>query len=234
LGLRHFQRRAFAAFAAAGVALAAAAWSTSPYLRSRIIHVIEELDSAHADLNDTSAGLRVGFWKMSAKIIGEAPLLGHGTGSTAAMFARTAGADATAPTGATNPHNQILATAVPLGLFGAALLLAMWAAHLRMFLRPGPTAWIGLSVVAQNFVGSLFNSHIFDFSQGWLYVFGVGIAGGILLRKPGSGGNAHADRAATAAPSPAGAPTLPPVSGPRPGAEYKNHASSRLSNAAAP
>jgi len=107
-----------------------------------------------------------------------------GTGSNAATFARTAAADPTAPTGATNPHNQILATAIPLGLAGTVLLLAIWAAHLRMFLRPEPMAWIGLSVVAQNIVGSLFNSHLFDFSQGWLYVFGVGIAGGILLRKP--------------------------------------------------
>jgi O-antigen ligase len=28
----------------------------------------------------------------------------------------------------------------------------------------------------------LFNSHLFDFSQGWLYVFGVGIMGGMVLR----------------------------------------------------
>jgi hypothetical protein len=26
---------------------------------------------------------------------------------------------------------------------------------------------------------------LFDFSQGWLYVFGVGIAGGAVLRKRG-------------------------------------------------
>jgi hypothetical protein len=213
LGLRHFERRALVAFVAAGVALAGVAWSTSPYMRSRVTHVIEELDSAHADLNDTSAGLRVGFWKMSVKIIGEAPLLGHGTGSVAATFARTAAADPAAPTGATNPHNQILATAIPLGLFGAVLLLAIWAVHFRMFLLPGPTAWIGLSVVVQNVVGSLFNSHLFDFSQGWLYVFGVGIAGGILLRKPASG-KAHADGTTAAAPSPIGARGLQSVVGP--------------------
>jgi O-antigen ligase len=112
-------------------------------------------------------------------------------------------ASPTASTGATNPHNQILATAVPLGLFGGLLLLAMWAAHFRMFLLPGPTAWIGLSVVVQNFIGSLFNSHLFDFSHGWLYVFGVGIAGGILLRKPMSGSKARAEAAATAVPPPA-------------------------------
>jgi O-antigen ligase len=209
LGLWHFERRALAAFVAVGVALAAIAWSTSPYLRFRVTHLVEELDGSHADPNETSAGARVGFWKMSVEVIGEAPLLGHGTGSTAAMFARTAAADPTSPTGATNPHNQILATAVPLGLFGAVLLLAMWAAHFRMFLLPGPIAWIGLSVVAQNFVGSLFNSHLFDFSQGWIYAFGVGIAGGILLRKPVSG-----SKAATAAPSPAGARGLQPAVGP--------------------
>jgi O-antigen ligase len=182
-GLKHFERRALAVFIAAGVALAAVAWSTSPYLRFRVTHVVEELDGSHANANDTSAGARVGFWKLSVRIVRDAPLLGHGTGSTQAMLAQSAAADPTAPTDATNPHNQVLATAIPLGLFGVALLLAMWIAHFRMFLFPGPAAWIGVSVVAQNFVGSLFNSHLFDFTQGWLYVFGVGIAGGIGLRK---------------------------------------------------
>jgi hypothetical protein len=182
-GLKHFERRPLAVFVAAGVALAAVAWSTSPYLRFRVMHVVEELDGSHANANDSSAGARVGFWKLSVQIVRDAPLLGHGTGSTRAMLAQSAAADPTAPTDATNPHNQVLATAIPLGLFGVALLLAMWIAHFRMFILPGPAAWVGISVVAQNFVGSLFNSHLFDFTQGWLYVFGVGIAGGIMLRK---------------------------------------------------
>jgi O-antigen ligase len=182
-GLKHFERRALAVFIAAGVGLAAVAWSTSPYLRFRVMHIVEDLEGSHADANETSAGARLGFWKMSVKIVRDAPIFGHGTGSTQAMLAQSAAADPTAPTDATNPHNQVLATAIPLGLFGVALLLAMWIAHFRMFLLPGPAAWIGISVVAQNFVGSLFNSHLFDFTQGWLYVLGVGIAGGIMLRK---------------------------------------------------
>jgi hypothetical protein len=184
LGIRHFERRALAGFVAAGLALAVIAWSTSPYLRFRVTNIASELDGSQADLNESSAGLRVGFWKMSLNIVRDAPLLGHGTGSTQAMLAQRAAADPTAPAGATNPHNQVLATAIPLGLFGVVLLLAMWIAHLRMFLHPGHAAWIGLSVVAQNCIGSLFNSHLFDFTQGWLYAFGVGIAGGIMLRKP--------------------------------------------------
>src|SRR5215467_1689696 len=54
LGLRHFERRALAAFVAAGVALAAIAWPTSPYLRFRVTHVAEELDGSYADPNESS------------------------------------------------------------------------------------------------------------------------------------------------------------------------------------
>ena len=43
--------------------------------------------------------------------------------------------------------------------------------------------WIGLVIVVQNIVGSLFNSHLFDFGQGWVYVLGVGVAGGMALKK---------------------------------------------------
>jgi hypothetical protein len=35
----------------------------------------------------------------------------------------------------------------------------------------------------QNIVSSLFNSHLFDFTSGWLYVFGVGVLGGMVLRQ---------------------------------------------------
>jgi O-antigen ligase len=39
----------------------------------------------------------------------------------------------------------------------------------------------------QNIVSSLFNSHLFDFTSGWLYVFGVGVLGGMVLRQKDSG-----------------------------------------------
>jgi O-antigen ligase len=182
LGLRHFESRALAAFMAAVVALAVVAWSASPYLRFRVMHVVEELDSSRANEIESPAGARVQFWKMSLKIVHDAPFIGHGTGSTKALFAQIAGTDPMTPGAATNPHNQVLAVAIPLGLVGVVLLLAIWVAHFLMFIVPGHAAWIGLSVVTQNIVGSLFNSHLLDFAQGWLYVFGVGIAGGIILR----------------------------------------------------
>ena len=62
----------------------------------------------------------------------------------------------------------------------------MWIAHLALFRSDSFAAWVGLVVVVQNIVGSLFNSHLFDFTQGWVYVVGVGVAGGIVLGKSGA------------------------------------------------
>jgi hypothetical protein len=59
----------------------------------------------------------------------------------------------------------------------------MWIAHLMLFTGSGFTAWIGLTVVAENIFSSLFNSHLFDSGEGWLYIFGVGVAGGMALRQ---------------------------------------------------
>jgi len=47
-------------------------------------------------------------------------------------------------------------------------------------------AWIGLMAVTQNIVGSLFNSHLTDFTQTWIYVFAVGVFGGGVLRDRGT------------------------------------------------
>jgi O-antigen ligase len=62
------------------------------------------------------------------------------------------------------------------------VLVAFWLSHLMLFCGSGLAAWAGLVIVIQNVVGSLFNSHLFDFSQGWLYVIGVGVAAGTVLR----------------------------------------------------
>ena len=54
--------------------------------------------------------------------------------------------------------------------------------HLLLFRGEGLVDWIGLLVVVQNIFTSLFNSHLFDFHEGWMYVLGVGVAGGMALR----------------------------------------------------
>jgi O-antigen ligase len=181
LGVKHHHRLALGWFLAGLAVVAAISWAASPYLRSRVTNVTEELRNFRANEVDTSSGARVEFWKQSIEIVRQAPLLGHGTGSTRAVMSRNSGADPQARGAPSNPHNQIFAMAIPLGLVGVALLIAMWVAHWRMFFASGHVAWIGMAVVTQNIVGGFFNSHLFDFTQGWLYVLGVGIAGGALM-----------------------------------------------------
>jgi O-antigen ligase len=191
-------------------ALALAAWQTSPTVRHRVTMLQEEVRNFDPKGANTSTGERLEFWRKSILFIADAPVFGHGTGSIREQFRRAA-VDQTgiAAQVAANPHNQIFAVAIQLGLVGAALLIAMWVAHLLLFRGGGPWAAIGLIVVAQNIVGSLFNSHLFDFTQGWIYVWGVGVLGGMMLRPdpaaPASGNKRDA------AGDPAGLPALCPV-----------------------
>ena len=74
----------------------------------------------------------------------------------------------------------------------------MWVAHLALFRGGGLLAWIGIVIVVQNLASAPFNSHLFDFSQGWLYVFGVGVVGGMVLRERRAAARAAHDRASAA------------------------------------
>jgi O-antigen ligase len=164
-----------------GGMLSAGLWASSPYLRDRVSTAIGEVES-YSGNNVTSAGLRLEYWRKSFAFIAEAPAIGHGTGTIPQLFRRDAGPDTDRQLITTNPHNQVLTVAIQLGFLGAIALIAMWAAHIALFRDRTHFAWLGLVVVMQNVVGSLFNSYLFDFGQGWLYVLGVGIMGGTVLR----------------------------------------------------
>ena len=121
-------------------------------------------------------------------------MIGHGTGSMPDLFRRAAAGESGAQAvTSVNPHNQFFAVAIQLGLVGGAILIAMWIAHLALFRGSGLVAWLGIVIVVQNVVSSLFNSHLFDFLHGWLYVFGVGVVGGMALHqaRERAGGRTH-------------------------------------------
>jgi O-antigen ligase len=176
-------------------ALAAGLWSVSPNLQSKVTRLSHEVDAFRANATtvdgyNAGGAERLEFWRKSIGFVRSAPILGHGTGSTKDLFA----AEAAGKTGimavvAANPHNQTLAVAIQWGVVGVCLLYAMWGAHLLLF-RDGLVdrrnhllSWIGLLAWVQNLASSLLNSHLFDFYQGWLYVFVVAIVGGQLQRR---------------------------------------------------
>lgn len=181
--IRHVSPRkymAFAIIAGLGIALT---WAVSPYLRMRMENAVTEYSRYKNENQTTSSGERLEYWRKSVNFFLTSPLFGHGTGSVRGLFER----DAVGRTGVSaevveNPHNQTLYFAVQWGVIGAVLLYAMWIVHFLIFRHEGWIAWLGTIIVVQNVVGSIFNSHISDFVEGWIYVIGVGVAGGMSVK----------------------------------------------------
>ena len=183
-GLMHLRWRTNLVIFCAMVLVAGFAWIVSPQLEWTVKTFGREYQLYNERGTSTSIGERLEYWKKSLRFFAEAPVIGHGTGSTRGLFEQiaTGPVDFASARIINNPHNQTLNVAVQWGIAGVVLLSAMWILHLRMFRGEALADWIGLLVVVQNIFTSLFNSHIFDFHEGWMYVLGVGVAGGMVLR----------------------------------------------------
>jgi O-antigen ligase len=182
--LLHLKWRTNLILIGVAIVLAGLAWAASPQLRWKVETFSRDYQLYQERNIATSIGLRLEFWQKSLRFISEAPIFGHGTGSTRGLFEQAATGPKLLASGEVvgNPHNQTLNVAIQWGALGTVLLYAMWLVHLLLFRGDGLVAWIGLMVVVQNFFTSLFNSHIFDFNEGWIYVLGVGIAGGMMFK----------------------------------------------------
>jgi O-antigen ligase len=182
--LLHLKWRSVVVILCATTVFAGLAWATSPQLRWTTETFLTDYQIYKERNRVTSIGLRLEFWQKSLRFFAEAPVFGHGTGSTRGLFEQAAvGHVGAAAEVIGNPHNQTLNIAVQWGVIGIVVLYAMWLLHLLLFRGDGLVAWIGLLVVVQNIFTSLFNSHLFDFHEGWMYVLGVGIAGGMALKE---------------------------------------------------
>jgi len=183
----HLKWRTNVAIALAAIVLAGLAWVSSPRLQRTTETFYRDYYLYKLQDEPTSIGIRLEFLKKSSGFFAEAPFIGHGTGSTRGLFEKVATGQVSGDKVFAsaqvigNPHNQTLNVAVQWGIAGVIVLYAMWLYHLLLFRGEGLMAWIGLMVVVQNFFTSLFNSHLFDFHEGWMYVLGVGVAGGTVL-----------------------------------------------------
>jgi O-antigen ligase len=182
-GLLHLRWRVNLMIAGAVIAVGGLAWFASPQLEWTVKTFSRDYQ-LYKEGVPTSVAERLEYWRSALQFFADAPLAGHGTGSIKGLYQQAekqpgwiAGVRVFP-----NPHNQTLNVAVQWGILGVVMLYAMWLAHLLMFRGAGFANWIGLLVVVQNILTSMFNSHIFDFHEGWMYVLGVGVAGGMVLR----------------------------------------------------
>ena len=96
-GIQRFGLRGAYVVLATGAILASLVWFTSPYLRGRVIGVVQAIHHsqagdppASADDSLISAAQHLSILKRSIQIIEKAPLIGNGTGSITELFRQSA------------------------------------------------------------------------------------------------------------------------------------------------
>lgn len=120
-GLLHLKWRTNLVICCAAIVVSTIAWTASPRLQWTITTFTRDYQLYNESGTPTSIGERLEFWRKSLRFIVEAPLVGHGTGSTRGLFEKAA----TGPEGFAasrvigNPHNQTLNVAVQWGAIGA-------------------------------------------------------------------------------------------------------------------
>jgi hypothetical protein len=165
-----------AAALAAVVVVGSAAWVTSDNLRARTFSVIAEIEAYREDGTITSSGLRLDYYLRSTSLLARSPWIGYGAGGTREVMAadaRRTGASDWFVT--SNPHNQMLWLGMQLGVAGLLLIPLLWFLHAGAFPRIGTGSMIGLGVVVQNVIYGQLNSHLSDYTTGWIYVLMVGV-----------------------------------------------------------
>src|SRR4029079_10096540 len=122
------------------LAAATLAWAVTPQANLRLTLEHRSFFPGSSPVDETWRGGRGEFWQQAVGFISQAPVFGHGTGTTQDLY-RAAKLTGTPQNITINPHQQTLAVGIQLGACGMLLLWAMWLAHLRLFLCPHPSAW---------------------------------------------------------------------------------------------
>ncbi len=176
------------ALAGVGVAaIGAAGYLGSDNFRARVDETLGQVapwTQEGAPAAVTSAGMRMEFYRNTAVLIAERPLLGVGTGGFGAAYARRAVPEGRLVTD--NPHNEYLLMAAQTGVPGLALLLLLfivvWLAARRLVpLERDLARGLVLAIAT----GSLFNSLLLDHTEGLLFAWmGALLFAGLKLRDP--------------------------------------------------
>lgn len=160
-----------------GATLLAAALFTFPGpFQTRVISVIDEIaESRPGVASETSAGLRLEFYRNTLGIVAQHPVFGVGTGGFPLAYADRVRDSELKPT--RNPHNEYLHIAAQTGMIGLAVLLwlfwSLWrnASRLATPLETELARGLVLMFVA----GCLFNSLLLDHTEGLLFAWLTGL-----------------------------------------------------------
>ncbi|HKX38960.1 MAG TPA: O-antigen ligase family protein [Burkholderiales bacterium] len=156
----------------------AAAWQLSPAFRGTVTETETEAAQLEGDPARNSIAKRLHWWKRSAAIALEHPLAGVGAGGWQKAFLASATDDHRyfrVPKRNTHPHSEYAHLAVQLGVGGALLLVALFAAALARAGSLGALeAPLAQGVVIAFIVGCALNDFLLDTTEGHLWAILVG------------------------------------------------------------
>jgi O-antigen ligase len=127
------------------------------------------------EVNTTSTGSRLDFYRNSVTIVREHPFFGVGTGGFPRAYADIVKSDE--PLKSRNPHNEYLHITLQVGVVGLAFLLYLFFAQWRNAPRLATALECRLArgLVLTMAIGCLFNSLLLDHTEGLLYAWLTGV-----------------------------------------------------------
>jgi len=162
-----------------GVVAATAIRFASPMLRYRVIGSLGERQEVHID-RAASIAEHAAFLRESLTIVAAAPIAGHGTGSVSPChrwqhwLRGNDDGELAQPDFCGRYSARADRCRRPMGDVARAFVF---------ILRTRGRCLARLSGVVENVLSSIAHSHLFDFNNGWLYVFAVGVLGGTILKE---------------------------------------------------
>lgn len=182
-----FGRRGLVLFIAIAGVTFLTAYVTSTTFHQRVNDVAQQfMEWKPGTPSADSVGERLEYYVNSLQIIREQPLIGSGTGSFPAVYARAVADRNMLAT--VNPHNDYLLIAVQLGVIGLASLIYLFyrqwrsaGALARPFYRD-----LARGLVLTFIVGCLFNSLLLDHTEGLLFAWMSALAFAAPAKPPPS------------------------------------------------
>lgn len=175
-------------------------YAVSNTFQTRTDHLVKEInDYANSDMEkstgvnfadtkeENSSGIRLNFYRAGLIMISQHPVFGLGTGSFQEGFAPTSKKlwPSSDPKHAARhqPHSEVIMIGVQLGLAGLALYLALLGSMAWEASRKNSyAADVMLIMLAIFFTTALFNSLIWDFTEGYWITLMSGALYGYLKR----------------------------------------------------
>lgn len=177
VGWQRWRWRGLVVAVLAWAAVTPIVWSTASHLRTRSLHIAEEVRDYESRNLPTSTGLRLAYYRNGWELFRQRVLLGSGVGSIRQSYRSIVEGKAGAQAELTNNlHNEYLNMAVQFGLVGVVAFLWWLFTHWQAAQhQPAFARHMAQLVVLAYAIGALGNSVYTTFAEGFMYAYLLGL-----------------------------------------------------------